>query len=959
MSSLFSASQIDKINAVAAKSKEVLNKPKAVKVTSNSTLEAMSQAVIEYFKDSPAILITTEEELSDYVDKCIEAGYAGIDTETTGLDRINDHIVGFSLYYPGGVEAYIPCKHMVPIFDTPRNNQLSYETCGRQVLRLVTNKVKLILANADFDIAMIYKDFKVDIIPAVYYDVILAWRVLKENEPHNQLKVLYNKYVLKGKGDPKQFTDFFDVKLFPYCKPEIAKLYAANDAKITYELYKWQLPFVTKTHPLCKKHHLEQLADIVWSIEIPMIKPCAWMNRHGVYFDSNSSEKIKIRYQLEYAKELEVMRNMVQKLIDEKDTPHNPKRPFKTAATFNPNGPKDTQYMLYDLLQLPIPQSGKNKGKKVTSKEAIQEINLPETNQLLKVRSLSTLIGTFTEKLPNAMAPDHRIHARFNSIGAATGRMSSADPNLQNIPSHHKDIRHNFRATPSLNKVYSCKYDENKNLTALIDSLDKVDTTNGKCYVKDLKSSDKVKALANTDEIDLIVDDVKVNNNNTTLITFSSITLDESIKYTVQTRTPSNVIIGSDYSQQEPKLTAFVSNDPNMIKAFQEDKDIYATIAGLAFRVPYENCLESHPETHDYQPDGEKRRGSAKTIVLGILYGRSVNTIGEQLFGKNKDMSDEEKTKEAQKIYDAVLNAFPNLRSFMITSQGNARKYGYVETILGRRRHIPDMQLPRFEFEPLPGYINPDIDPLDPSTLANKDKIPQRIVDQLSKEYASFKYRGQIYKKNQELYEQHIKVHSNEKKIEDASRECVNSRIQGSAAELTKMAILRLVNSHDYARLGCKLLVPVHDELLIEAPQENAEEAGKLLSDCMCEAGGFLPFKISCDVVYSHRWYGLSYPCPYTKPTDINTNEEDEVKWIQYHLFEMEYMLPIYKDENGEKLRGDAAKGVNGRISDEMLAAIADYKAKWRVSDDNFIEDIENRVNGTIDIYECQDYQNR
>ena len=84
---------------------------------------------------------------------------------------------------------------------------------------------------------MIYKDFKVDTIPAFYYDVILAWRCIQENEKDNTLKGLYAKYVKEGKVDPQKFSDFFPVKLFPYCKPEIAALYAANDARITYELF--------------------------------------------------------------------------------------------------------------------------------------------------------------------------------------------------------------------------------------------------------------------------------------------------------------------------------------------------------------------------------------------------------------------------------------------------------------------------------------------------------------------------------------------------------------------------------------------------------------------------------------------------------------------------------------------------------------------------------------------------
>jgi len=81
--------------------------------------------------------------------------------------------------------------------------------------------------------------------------------------------------------------------------------------------------------------------------------------------------------------------------------------------------------------------------------------------------------------------------------------------------------------------------------------------------------------------------------------------------------TPAYVMLSSDYSQQEPKITAYVSQDKKMIDAFQHDRDIYATIASLAFNLPYEQCLEFHPETHEYQPDGKARRGEAKTIVLG------------------------------------------------------------------------------------------------------------------------------------------------------------------------------------------------------------------------------------------------------------------------------------------------------------------------------------------------------
>ena len=437
---LFDSASMAAIDAVAAKSKQRIATKPAISNSTVDKISSMEETVREYFKDSEAILITSKEQLHEYIDGCIDAGYVGIDTETTGLDKVLDTIVGSSLYYPGGVECYIPNFHKVPIMENYRSNQLSYAECQEEFQRLVDNKVKCIFANADFDIAMLYKDYKVDFIPVCYYDVILAWRVIKENEPHNGLKQLYTKYVLKGAGDPKKFSDFFDAKTFPYCKPDVAKLYAAHDARITYELFLWQLPYVTKNNPKCISHHLEHIADIVWGIEIPMIKACAELHRTGMYIEKDVAAYITKRYNEYYDKELATMRDMVQKLIDEMDIPNNSARPFKTGADFNPDSVVHTKYLLYTLMHVPVPTIGKNKGKKPTGKEVVGEINMPEAKQLLKVRSLSTLIGTFTKKLPNSVASDNRIHASFKSIGAATGRMCIAKGTRITVLNGYKNI---------------------------------------------------------------------------------------------------------------------------------------------------------------------------------------------------------------------------------------------------------------------------------------------------------------------------------------------------------------------------------------------------------------------------------------------------------------------------------------------------------------------------------------
>lgn len=315
-------------------------------------------------------------------------------------------------------------------------------------------------------------------------------------------------------------------------------------------------------------------------------------------------------------------------------------------------------------------------------------------------------------------------------------------------------------------------------------------------------------------------------------------------------------------------------------------------------------------------------------------------------------MTEEEKTKAAQAVYDAVLNSFPNLDAFMHKCQADARKYGYVETILGRRRHIRDMQLKPYEFKAGKGYINPDIDPLDPKTLHKKNELPERIVAKLEQEFANYKYKGQIYKRIKQLEEtEHIRVINNTKKITDATRQCVNSVIQGSAAELTKIAMLKVFNNKEWDELGARILLPVHDELIAEVPIRNAKRAGELLSQLMSDAGNFLPFTISCDVTTTIKWYGLEYPCPYTKPSssDFENLSASELQWIQYYLFECEYVLPVFNDPDGKKPMGDAAFGVNGTWSQETENAINDYCNRYHISKEEFIDHIENKV-----IYDLQ-----
>lgn len=1000
---LFSQSQIEQISSIAAKSNEAIQQSAQSTRSINSELQDIESKVIEYFKDSDAILIETPEQLHNYVDKCIENGIAGIDTETTGLDRVHDWIVGASLYTPGLPECYIPMKHLVPIFETPYPNQLTYEQVQIEFQRLVDALVKLIFANADFDLAMIFKDLKVDMIPAFYFDVISVWRCLKENELDNTLKGLYAKYPMRGKVDPKKFSDFFPPKLFPYCKPQVAKLYAGNDAKITYQLFEWQLPYVTKSNPKCQKHHLEKIADLWWNIEVPMVRACALLHRTGVYFDNSISSTLHDRYTSKLNKHVEELHAIVQDLIDNSNKPNDRTRPFRTGKDFNPNSPVHVKYAITKLLGM----------EDVTSadKEQLDAIQHPIGKAILAVRGDVKLLSTYVDKLPKSTGPDGRVHASFRSMGANTGRMCLAEGTLITIDSGFKPIEDikigdmvycysdkfdvmlkpvlNRWKTGSMRECVKVHWHGLKTEGELRCTPEHKIFVSGKGWVEaqEIEDGDMLlkfdKSITSFVTVDLVatllcrydVYDIEVQDCHNFIA--NKICVHNSSESPNLQNIPSKahdirhmfratpgsltskgyVVISSDFSSQEPKLLAFISGEPTMIQTFQEGRDIYATLASVAYNLPYSQCLEFNPDTHEYQPEGKQRRGVGKVLNLGINYGMSVESIADMLFSSDETMSPEEKIKRAQEIYDAVMQGFPKLSDFIAGAQAAAVKTGYTETILGRRRHHPNMQLPEFEFKPMSGYMNPDIDPLDPTTLQNKEAIPQRIINQLTKEFKNYKYYGQIVKRTKALAEEKIKVTNNRSKITEASRQIVNSIVQGSAADLTKMAIIKLINDPEWEKIGGRFLTPVHDELIVEVPYEFKDEGAEILSRCMCSAGDFLPFKLTCDCETSYRWYGLSIETleAHDKPVDLNkdTLTESNIMWLQAMIVECEYLLPVYKNEDGSKPIGDAAFGINGQWSQELEDAINDYKNRYSITDDvKFIEHIEMRVTRGILINE-------
>ena len=292
--------------------------------------------------------------------------------------------------------------------------------------------------------------------------------------------------------------------------------------------------------------------------------------------------------------------------------------------------------------------------------------------------------------------------------------------------------------------------------------------------------------------------------------------------------------------------------DPKMIKAYQEGKDLYAEIAALSFNTTYDNCLEFRPDGTT-NPDGKNRRSQAKSILLGVLYGRGVPSIAEQL-GTT--------TKKAQAIKDSVFKGFPAIPKFEEDSLDMAYEKGYVTTLWGRKRRLPDLQLPEYAFRWRDG-APPDNDLLDFAEDENDgmvgvSEVPEEIQNKYIRRLRQA-YFGQKRKIFEEANKEGIWIVDNGAKIADAQRQCVNARIQGSAADMSKLAMILVGNDERLKELGFRLLIPVHDELIAECPEENVKECSERFAMLMSQAAeSGLSIPIKCDVEITREWYGDS-----------------------------------------------------------------------------------------------------
>ena len=329
---------------------------------------------------------------------------------------------------------------------------------------------------------------------------------------------------------------------------------------------------------------------------------------------------------------------------------------------------------------------------------------------------------------------------------------------------------------------------------------------------------------------------------------------------TINTRTK-YVLVGSDFSQQEPRLLSHYSQDENMINAYKQGKDLYATIAMGVYKMGYWDCMERH-EDGSPNPEGKKRRQSVKAILLGIMYGRGAQAIADQI-GSSKE--------RAQQIVDDFYSSFPSVKTWMDDSLANLKKKEYVEDFYGRRRRLPDIGLQSYKVTNMNPTINynpflncPNVEIKDSKVLEWEGKVREAI--QKSQKFQ--KDKNPNFKGNDEMgnatYEKLAKEALKDKiKIEaftgrraQAERQCVNAMIQGGAATMTKIAMNKIFRDPILNQYGFKMLIGVHDELIGQCKEEYkdicADRLCEVMKTCVADIVD-VPFK--CDPSVVRRWY--------------------------------------------------------------------------------------------------------
>ena len=587
-------------------------------------------------------LIDNEEEINELISKICVQELCSFDTETTGLDPLKSELVGMSFSFAEHEAYYVPISSEYTI---------AKKTVEKFKCFFENENILKIGQNIKYDI-LVLKKYDVHV-KGKLFDTMIAHYLLNPELRHNMdyLAETYLGYQtihieeLIGPKGKNQLN-------MRHINPEKICNYACEDADITLQLYTI----------LEKKIEEQELNRLLYDIELPLIYVLADMEYTGVKLDKSALA--------EYSKKLTNELISIESEI------------YKEAKIeFNINSAKQVGEVLFDKLQIVEKPKKTKTGQYVTSEETLQNLKNahPIVGKILDYRGLKKLLSTYVDALPQLVDPkDGKLHTSYNQTVTSTGRLSSSNPNLQNIPIREdqgKEIRKAFIANDG------CKF------------------------------------------------------------------------------------LSSDYSQVELRIMAHLSNDSNMIDAFNSGEDIHAATASKIFKVPIELV------TNDM-------RRKAKTANFGIIYGISVFGLAERL---NIPRS------EAKQLIDGYFETYPQVKEYMDKSIEMAREKGYVETLFGRKRYLPDINSRNATVR---GY---------------------------------------------------------------AERNAINAPIQGSAADIIKVAMNNIFDHLNKAGLQSKMILQVHDELNFNVNENEIEKVKEIVSEEM-ENAYKLIVCLKADCVICDNW---------------------------------------------------------------------------------------------------------
>lgn len=574
--------------------------------------------------------------------KLMEQTEVCFDTETTGLDPLSAELVGISFSYQPGKGYYIP-------FSNDFENTQTILEEFRPFFE--AEHILKIGHNLKYDYKVLHK---YGIQPkGKSFDTMIAHYLLNPDMRHG-LDILAEIYLnyrtlpieqLIGKKGKNQLT-------FDQIDLEMQKEYAVEDADLTLRLKHLFAPQLSEVHA----------QKLMEEIEMPLMQVLAAMEMEGIRLDENilgeQAEKIN--------KELAILEEKI----------------FKDAnETFNLNSPKQLGEILFDHLKLD-PKAKKTKtGQYATGEEILSKLKdkHPIINDILDYRQLQKLKSTYVDALPKEVRPETgRIHTTFVQTTAATGRLASNNPNLQNIPIRSEQGR-------QIRKAFVAR-DENHRLLA------------------------------------------------------------------------------ADYSQIELRIIAELSQEPALLQAFQKGEDIHQSTAAKVFGIALEEV-------------SREQRNQAKTVNFGIIYGVSAFGLAEQT-GLSRA--------EAKQLIDSYYENYPVLKQYIENQIHKAREQGFVETILGRRRYLKDIN--------------------------SRNAI--------------------------------VKGH--------AERNAVNAPIQGSAADIIKIAMIELHQKLN-ENFQTKMVLQVHDELIFDVPKNELNKVEPLIKHTM-ETAVQLNVPLIVDIGIGENW---------------------------------------------------------------------------------------------------------